>query len=434
MIDLNTLQRAVDHSPASFVIFDRDGRIEYVNAAFETVTGRTAADMIGRHAELLVSVESTDGKTDLSQALLRGRAWKGERATRHGSGDERWERVSIWPVQNSAGAITHFVGVMEDVTDERAAHEEMRRNEERFDLAMRGASDGLWDWDLRTNAVYYSPRWKSMLGYTIDEVDSSLDEFARLVHPTDYPRAMAAVKGYLDGASDRYEVQLRMQHKAGHYLHVLARGFAARDASGVPYRLVGTHVDISEQKRVEQVLAAQSAATLVLATPTSLMETLPRFLRAVGEAGHWSVGCVWSVDASADALRCLTLWHATDIVRGDWHSAIRAMAVERGASVAGTAWAQNLPTWSAGESLSNGDAPAAALDMKCTFAVPLAFDGRTVGVVQFYARDIRPRDDRWFRMFDNLYALARQLVQRRRMERSPEEPAHEALACAKGEM
>jgi PAS domain S-box-containing protein len=293
---------------------------------------------------------------------------------------------------------------------------EHRRNEERFDLAMRASNDGIWDLDLASNAVYYSPRWKSMLGYTDEEIEPWLGAFERLVHPSDLSQAMSATRAYLAGATDRYEMQLRMRHKAGHYVDILTRGFAARDEAGTPYRLVGTHIDISEQKRVERLLAAQAAATRVLATATTLMETLPRFLSAVGDAGLWSIGCVWAVDAGTGTLRCLALWHAADVPATSWADAVRRATIRKGTGVAGRAWDRGLALWVEDESIDCATPEATALGMRATFAVPVAFDGRTVGVVQFCAREVRPRDERWFRMFDQLHTLAVQIVARRRSE------------------
>jgi len=123
---------------------------------------------------------------------------------------------------------------------------------ERFDLAMRGANaDGLWDWNVLTNQVWFSPRWKSMLGHLEDEVGSGLNEWSDRVHPDDLERAYADVQAHMDGKSECYENIHRVRHKDGHYLTVLDRGFAVRNDSGEVVRMVGTHTDITAQKKVE---------------------------------------------------------------------------------------------------------------------------------------------------------------------------------------
>ncbi|NWG86026.1 MAG: PAS domain-containing protein [Hydrogenophilaceae bacterium] len=131
--------------------------------------------------------------------------------------------------------------------------------ERRFDLAVRGSNDGIWDRDLTANTVYYSPRWKSMLGYPDDEVGDSPEEFTSRIHPSDLARAMTALDAHLKGETDHYQCELRLRRKDGQYLWVLARGVALFDQRGVPIRISGTHTDISERKRFEEALRQSEA-------------------------------------------------------------------------------------------------------------------------------------------------------------------------------
>lgn len=129
---------------------------------------------------------------------------------------------------------------------------ELYISEERFSLAMRGANDGLWDWNLETDEVYYSPRWRSMLGYAENELDNNLNTWANLVHPDDKNRVLEKVQDYLAGRADSFEVEMRMRHKDGHEVYVLSRAFlVTRRSDSKPVRLVGTHVDITERKNAE---------------------------------------------------------------------------------------------------------------------------------------------------------------------------------------
>ncbi len=129
---------------------------------------------------------------------------------------------------------------------------ELLNSEERFALAMRGASDGLWDWDLATDDVYYSPRWKSMLGYSEDELENNLTTWAAMVHIDDKDMVLGDVQSFLSGEVDTFEVEMRMRHKAGHDVFIRSRAFkVSRGDSGETVRLVGTHVDITQQKKSE---------------------------------------------------------------------------------------------------------------------------------------------------------------------------------------
>ena len=134
------------------------------------------------------------------------------------------------------------------------AEEAHRRSEERFELAMRGATDGLWDWNLLTDEVYYSPRWAYMLGYDADELEPKIEAFRGLLHPEDRERLLRAESEYLAGKSDRYQAEFRMLHRDGVYITVLSRAFLVRDEDGKPTRVVGTHLDISEREYAAQQL------------------------------------------------------------------------------------------------------------------------------------------------------------------------------------
>lgn len=129
-----------------------------------------------------------------------------------------------------------------------------QKNEERFTLAMQAANDGLWDWDLQTDDVYYSPYWKSMLGYAEDEIKSNVSEFEQLLHPDDKNKWSFEATAFINGETKKYEVEFRLQHKDGHYVDILSRAFAVKDDEGVINRLIGTHIDITEHKQVEEAL------------------------------------------------------------------------------------------------------------------------------------------------------------------------------------
>jgi PAS domain S-box-containing protein len=125
----------------------------------------------------------------------------------------------------------------------------------RLNYALHNANDGLWDWDLQTNEVYFSPRWKELMGYGESDLPAHLSTWERLVDPADRDRVMAEVAAYLAGHIPQLEVEFRMQHKRGDWLHILARGTAIRDASGRAVRLIGSHLDVTAWRKAELELA-----------------------------------------------------------------------------------------------------------------------------------------------------------------------------------
>jgi PAS domain S-box-containing protein len=131
---------------------------------------------------------------------------------------------------------------------------ERRATEERLALVIKGSSDGVWDWDVTTNEVYFSSRWKSMLGYADGEIEDRFSAWEHLLHPDDRARALASVKAYLAGQAPTYELQHRLRHKDGGYRWILARGVVLRDAAGRPVRMAGSHMDLTALKEVEERL------------------------------------------------------------------------------------------------------------------------------------------------------------------------------------
>ncbi|HEV2705448.1 MAG TPA: EAL domain-containing protein [Pyrinomonadaceae bacterium] len=138
---------------------------------------------------------------------------------------------------------------------ERARFEAaLRESEERYALAAQGANDGLWDWNLRTGEVYFSARWKAMLGWAEDEVGASVEEWFGRVHPEDVEALRESIHAHVAGHSAHLELEHRMRHRDGTYRWMLSRGIVVRDAEGRAARMAGSQSDINERKRIEEQL------------------------------------------------------------------------------------------------------------------------------------------------------------------------------------
>lgn len=179
------------------------------------------------------------------------------------------------------GGLAHMAEQVAVLAEER---ERMRaalaKSEERFELAMRGANDGLWDFDVVNGTVYYSPRWKEMIGYGVDEIGQELEEWASRVHPLDVDHALDVVKQSLEGMDEQFEVTFRFRHKQGYYLWILSRGFIVRDEAGRGYRMVGTHVDITAQKEAEAgLIQARDAAEEANRMKSEFLATMSHEIR-----------------------------------------------------------------------------------------------------------------------------------------------------------
>ncbi len=163
---------------------------------------------------------------------------------------------------------------LEDMVSERTSelsriNRALRESEERYALAVEGSNDGIWDWNLVTDEVYLSPRWKKMLGYGDDEIDNDRDAWKKLMHPEDYPGAVEILENYLEGRLPHYEFESRFRHKDGSWRWIFNRGICRRDERGKPFRMAGSHSDITERKIAEEEL--KNNENLL----RTILETLP---------------------------------------------------------------------------------------------------------------------------------------------------------------
>ena len=255
------LQSILDNMAESVVLTDVDWKILLVNPAAQRMLGAVPGDTSLEQARQRCPVFLPDAVTPYPlEELPLSRALRGETVDDAelyvcplDSSAGRWLSVAARPLETS-GKITGALMVLRDITERKLAEVELRRSRERFELAVRGSQDGLWDWDVQTNEVFFSPRWKSILGYDDHEIAHHLDEWDRRLHPDERERVLAANYAHINGTTSHYEYEYRLRHKNGSFRWILARGVALRDDSGKAYRMAGSHVDITDWKQLEQEL------------------------------------------------------------------------------------------------------------------------------------------------------------------------------------
>jgi len=189
----------------------------------------------------------------------------------------------LWviPRKDSSGTVMGVIGVSLDVTERVQAEQQARSAEDRWQLAVRGNNDGIYDWDAATGKVFYSPRWKQILGYEDGEIENRSEEWTSRIHPDDLEMVQRAERDHLERVTPYYHTEYRLRAKDGSYRWVLARGQAQWDAAGHPLRFIGSHTDITEHKLAEHALqrakeeaeAANRAKSQFLANMSHEMRT-----------------------------------------------------------------------------------------------------------------------------------------------------------------
>lgn len=147
-----------------------------------------------------------------------------------------------------------FEQAQQEIAERSRVEAALRESEERYVLAVRGANDGIWDWNLSSNKIYFSPRWKSMLGYSEEEISDSPEEWFSRVHPEDVERLRLEISSHLKGMTSHFENEHRMRHKDGSYRWILTRGLSVWDGEGYAYRMAGSQSDITDRKIAEEKL------------------------------------------------------------------------------------------------------------------------------------------------------------------------------------
>jgi PAS domain S-box-containing protein len=144
--------------------------------------------------------------------------------------------------------------MIEEVYNSR---QELKVSKERFDAILKATNDSIWDWNIATNAVYFSPRWLAMLGYQDNEADLGFSSWRQLIHYDDVEGVLADLQTFLGGVEQGYSRTFRMMHRNGEYRWILSRGHILRDGNGNGYRMIGADTDITEQRHAAATLELQ---------------------------------------------------------------------------------------------------------------------------------------------------------------------------------
>ncbi len=163
--------------------------------------------------------------------------------------------ISIFHLSGYNEETNAHVALIRDISNELEAQKALQDSETRLQLALEGAYEGMWDWNIKTGEVVFNHIWAEMLGYELNEIEASVESWSKLLHPDDYEHTMASLQDHLEGKIVRYEAEHRLKTKTGEWKWILDRGqVVERSDTGEPLRAIGTHLDISRQKQFETEL------------------------------------------------------------------------------------------------------------------------------------------------------------------------------------
>ena len=259
----------------AMAVIQRDGRVTLWNEALERTLGVPRQRALGRRLlEAVPMLAATALPTLIGSVGDSGQADSIEQLAFDRNGERRILQVRLFPFLSG---VTVF---WNDITDRADSETALKRSEERYALAAAGANDGLWDWDLEHDTIYFSPRWNAMLGLPVDPLDFRVDHWFGRVHPDDLAALRAALDAHLAGQTTQFQHEHRITHEDGTYRAILCRGVAVRAENGRPVRLVGSQTDVTERTAVlEQLRHAALHDTLTdLPNRALFMELLGQVL------------------------------------------------------------------------------------------------------------------------------------------------------------
>jgi len=243
-------------------IFSRrlDGTILTWNPGAERLFGYTAAEILGRNVSLIIPPELHSNMANRRAQLAQGVPISAHEAIRIAKDGRRIHvSTSSTPIRDANGEIWGVAAIVRDTTGRKLAEQELRQVQQHLQVAVSGGGVGLYDWDVRTGAVFFSPEWKRQLGYEDHEVPNVLAEWESRIHPDDRARLEAAVQAYLANPATEYQQEYRLRHRDGSYRWILSRASVQLGNNGSVERMFGCHVDITDQKRAEAVRLESAA-------------------------------------------------------------------------------------------------------------------------------------------------------------------------------
>lgn len=230
-----------------------DGMYLEINQGFTQIIGYTREEVIGKTSlELNIWKNPADRKRLVEGLQKEGYVenLEAEFVGKNNRVKDGLMSARILKINNE----NIIISITRDYTERKHIERALKASEERFQLAMDASKDGIYDWDLETTTIYYSPGWKRMLGYEPDELPNDFSVWETLTHPDDVKASWTMLNEVVEGKRARFEKEFKMRHKEGHWVNILSRASVFKNDHTGKTRIVGTHVDVSERKRIEEEL------------------------------------------------------------------------------------------------------------------------------------------------------------------------------------
>jgi two-component system cell cycle sensor histidine kinase/response regulator CckA len=265
-------------------IIDKSGQFTYESPSVSRVLGYQPGYFIGKSPFTHIHPDDIDQAVKDLDEVFRAVNPGLPTTFRYQKADNTWAYLeALGSNHYDTPGIQGVVITARDITERNRIEKALRESEERWQFALEGAGDGLWDWNAQTNEVFFSRQWKAMLGYGDDEIGNTIDEWDRLIHPEDKKRCYDGLDEHFTGKTTFYLNEHRLLCKDGNYKWILDRGKVIDWLQErKPRRVIGTHTDITDRKRVESALSKSEAEkTVILESVSDLIFYIDTDMRVI---------------------------------------------------------------------------------------------------------------------------------------------------------
>lgn len=269
-----------------------------------------------------------------------------------------------------------------------AINKQLKESEDRYHLAITSGKVGLWDWDLVTNEVFYSPYLKEMLGYTEEEFKNTTEMYFSRLHPNDLERLKKHYKEHVKSHIP-FHIEYRMQNKSGIYNWFEVTGQVIRDENGKPKRMLGGIFDISDRKRTESRLHIQNAVNKTFSQAKSFESLSHEIAEIICVNMHVAFSGVWLKDEVKDELHCVSTWQQSEKT-APFNDARRVFVFARGIGLPGRILASGASAWIEdiqADANYTFRALAKTVNLRSAFGFPIMMDDNVIGIIEFISAD-----------------------------------------------
>ncbi len=311
--------RTITESTTDIIyVIDKTGKQLYFNKQVEHTLGYKREEVIGQNfSKYVPASELPRYLAQLSNILFQKEVKHFRTRVYHKDGHLVDVEINGKFIRQNGELVGE--GTIKDITETKKAEEALHKSEERFSLAMDAANDGLWDWDVPTDNIYYSPGCYRILGYKPGDFEANWENWKNTIHPDDINNVQKNIEECYEGTGKNMRFECRMKAKDGTWRWVLSRGNAAeRSAEGRALRVIGTHTDITERKRAEEVMQQSRERSVrqrnalsrlmldELLLSGSYEKSFHQLTREVAKAMQADYVSIWLVNEQGNALSCMS--------------------------------------------------------------------------------------------------------------------------------